>query len=70
MREELNDILGDISPYWDIDIYGLVEENDQEYYDPILKDIDFSGLIEINELNQYKSEDWNDNFLEITNSKI
>ena len=37
MREELNDILGDISPYWDIDIYGLVEENDQEYENQVDK---------------------------------
>ena len=62
-----NQILNEISKYV---YWGYDEENDQEYYDPILKDIDFSGLIKINELNQYKSEEWNDNFLEITNSKI
>jgi hypothetical protein len=62
-----NQILNEISKYV---YWGYDEETDQEYYDPILKDIDFSGLIKINELNQYKSEDWNYNFLEITNSMI
>lgn len=62
-----NQILEEISEfvYW-----GYDEETDHEFDDPILKEIDFSGLIKIIELNQYKSDDWDDDFLEITNSKI
>lgn len=62
-----NQILNEISKYV---YWGYDEETGHEYDDPILKEIDFSDLIKINELNQYKSEEWNDNFLEITNSKI
>ena len=62
-----NQILEEISEfvYW-----GYDEETDHEYDDPVLKEIDFNTLKKINNINQFKSDGWNDDFLEITNSKI
>ena len=42
-REELNDILGDISPYWNMNIYNSEDDNndnDDEYYDDELDEYD------------------------------
>lgn len=62
-----NQILEEISEfvYW-----GYDEETDHEYDDPVLKEMDFNTLKKINNINQFKSDGWNDDFLEITNSKI
>ena len=49
-----NQTLNEISKYV---YWGYDEETGHEYDDPILKEIDFSDLIKINELNQYKSEE-------------
>ena len=38
-RLELNEILGDISPYWNYDLYGIESDND-EYIDNIYEDED------------------------------
>lgn len=62
-----NQILNEISKYV---YWGYDEETDQEYDDPILKEMDFSTLKKISKFNQYSSDGWNDDFLEITNSKI
>jgi len=58
--EEINKFL-----YW-----GYDEKSDQDYDEPILKDIDFSTLDKVYEFNQFKSKEWNEDFLEITNSEI
>ena len=58
--EEINKFL-----YW-----GYDEKSDQDYDEPILKDIDFSTFDKVYEFNQFKSKEWNEDFLEITNSEI
>jgi len=60
-----NQILDKISEfvYW-----GYDEETNQEYDDPILKEIDFRTLKKNSIFNKYSSDGWNDDFLEITNS--
>ena len=62
-----NQILEEISEfvYW-----GYDEETDYEYDDPILKEIDFNKLKKINRFNQFKSDGWSDDFLELTNSDL
>ena len=62
-----NQILEEISEfvYW-----GYDEETEEEYDEPILKDIDLNMFRKLPNSNQYKNENWNDNFLELTNSDL
>lgn len=41
-----------------------------EDWNQLDEDIDLNTLKKINNINQFKSDGWNDDFLEITNSKI
>ena len=60
LLEEINKYL-----YW-----GYDEETEEEYDDPILKDIDFNMFRKLPNSNQYKNVKWNDNLLELTNSDL
>lgn len=62
-----NQILEEISEfvYW-----GYDEETEEEYDEPILKDIDLNMFRKLPNSNQFKNVNWNDSLLELTNSDL
>ena len=60
LLEEINNYL-----FW-----GYDEETEEEYDEPILKDIDLNMLRKLPNSNQFKNVNWNDSLLELTNSDL
>ncbi|MDC1391758.1 hypothetical protein N8334_00245 [Flavobacteriaceae bacterium] len=62
-----HEILDEISEFLH---WGYDEETDEEYEEPILKKIDLSKFKKLPNSNHYVNEEWDDKFLEITNSDL
>jgi hypothetical protein len=60
MLKEIKNIV-----YWGYDV-----ETNEEYDDPILKNIEFSKFKNLSNSDHYVNEEWNDEFLEITNTDV
>jgi hypothetical protein len=50
--------------------WGYDEETEEEYDEPILKDIDLNMFRKLPNSKQFKNVNWNDSLLELTNSDL